>query len=164
MKRGVEIKVIRFLKVKKIWWMIWYGGCKVGWLVHSGFTDYCKIVSSLVILDNFRVSDNNALLKSICYYIALPLDSLLLRGVAARPCFCLQAQHRKHARRHAHPRDGLKAGLGLMPRSNRLSNGRAMPGIPLVLGGFHLHLLVFPFAYQFNSRIGVLVKSSFAND
>ena len=32
------------------------------------------------------------------------------------------------------------------------------------LGGFHLHLFVFPFVYQFNSRIGVLVKSSFAND
>ena len=31
-------------------------------------------------------------------------------------------------------------------------------------GGFHLHLLVFPFVYQFNSRIGVLVHSSFAND
>jgi hypothetical protein len=29
---------------------------------------------------------------------------------------------------------------------------------------FHLHLLVFPFVYQFNSRIGVLVHSSFAND
>ena len=31
-------------------------------------------------------------------------------------------------------------------------------------GGFHLHLLVFPFVYQFNFRIGVLVNSSFAND
>ena len=31
-------------------------------------------------------------------------------------------------------------------------------------GGFHLHLLEFPFVYQFNSRIGVLVDSSFAND
>ena len=30
--------------------------------------------------------------------------------------------------------------------------------------GFHLHLLVFPFVYQFNSKIGVLVLSSFAND
>ena len=30
--------------------------------------------------------------------------------------------------------------------------------------GFHLHLLVFSFIYQFNSRIGVLVNSSFAND
>ena len=29
-------------------------------------------------------------------------------------------------------------------------------------GGFHLQLLVFPFVYQFNSRIGVLVNSSFA--
>ena len=32
------------------------------------------------------------------------------------------------------------------------------------IGGFHLHLLGFPFFYQFNSRIGVLVNSSFAND
>ena len=31
-------------------------------------------------------------------------------------------------------------------------------------GGFHLHLLVFPFVHQFNSRIGVLVHSSFGND
>ena len=31
-------------------------------------------------------------------------------------------------------------------------------------GGFHLHLLVFPFVYQFNSRIGGLDHSSFAND
>ena len=31
-------------------------------------------------------------------------------------------------------------------------------------GGFHLHLLVFPSLYQLNSRIGVLVNSSFAND
>ena len=28
-------------------------------------------------------------------------------------------------------------------------------------GGFHIHLLVFPFVYQFTSRIGVLVNSSF---
>ena len=34
----------------------------------------------------------------------------------------------------------------------------------MALGGFHLHLLAFPFVYQFNSRIGVLVHSSFAND
>ena len=32
------------------------------------------------------------------------------------------------------------------------------------VGGFHLHLLVFPFIYQFNSRIGVLVNLSFTND
>ena len=31
-------------------------------------------------------------------------------------------------------------------------------------GGFHLHLLVFPFIYQFNSRIVALVCSSFANN
>ena len=30
-------------------------------------------------------------------------------------------------------------------------------------GGFHLHLLMFPFIYQFNFRIGVLVHSSFAS-
>jgi hypothetical protein len=38
----------------------------------------------------------------------------------------LRARHHKHAQRHARPRDSLKAGLGLTPRSNRLSNGRAM--------------------------------------
>ena len=31
-------------------------------------------------------------------------------------------------------------------------------------GGFHLYLLVFPFVYQFYSRIEALVSSSFAND
>ena len=31
-------------------------------------------------------------------------------------------------------------------------------------GGFHLYLLVFPFAYQFYSIIEALVSSSFAND
>ena len=31
-------------------------------------------------------------------------------------------------------------------------------------GGFNLHLLIFPFVYQFTSRIGVLVNSSIAND
>ena len=34
--------------------------------------------------------------------IALPLDSLLLRGVCPRPCFYLRA------RRHARPLDGVK--------------------------------------------------------
>ena len=29
---------------------------------------------------------------------------------------------------------------------------------------FHLHILVFPFVYQFNSRIVALICSSFAND
>ena len=32
------------------------------------------------------------------------------------------------------------------------------------LGGFHPQLLVFPFVYPFNSRTGVLVHSSIAND
>ena len=32
------------------------------------------------------------------------------------------------------------------------------------LGRFHLHLLLFPFIYQFNSRLEALVCSSFAND
>ena len=32
------------------------------------------------------------------------------------------------------------------------------------IGGFNLHLLVFPFVYQFNSRIWFLVHSSFVND
>ena len=58
--------------------------------------------------------------------IAIPLDSLLLRGVAARPYFCLQAWCREHTRRHARRPDGLKAGLGMTPQSSRLSNGRAM--------------------------------------
>ena len=34
----------------------------------------------------------------------------------------------------------------------------------LDVGGFHLYLLVFPFVYQFYSRIEALVSSSFAND
>ena len=58
--------------------------------------------------------------------IALPLDSLLLRGFTAGPCFCLQARRRKHAWRHACPRDGLKQGPALTPQNNRLSSGRAM--------------------------------------
>ena len=36
--------------------------------------------------------------------------------------------------------------------------------VEINLGGFHLHLLVFPFIYQFESRIEALVCSSFAND
>ena len=32
------------------------------------------------------------------------------------------------------------------------------------IGGFHLYLLVFPFVYQFYSRIEALVSSSFEND
>ena len=41
----------------------------------------------------------------------------------------------------------------------------SISGHPFIyLGGFHLHLLVFPFVYQFNSRIEVLVHSSFVND
>ena len=53
------------------------------------------------------------ILSGLVVAIALPLDSLLLRGVSAGPCFCLQARRRKHARRHARPRDGLKAGPAL---------------------------------------------------
>ena len=67
---------------------------------------------------------------NFCWYkkcIALPLDSLLLRGVSAGPCFCLRAWRRKHARRHVCPRDGLKAGPALTPHNNRLSSERAMP-------------------------------------
>ena len=40
----------------------------------------------------------------------------------------------------------------------------AFTAVEVEIGGFHLHLLVFPFIHQFNSRIGVLVHSSFAND
>ena len=39
-----------------------------------------------------------------------------------------------------------------------------MKGVMANYGGFHLHLLVFPFVYHFNSRIAALVYSSFAND
>ena len=49
--------------------------------------------------------------------IAFPLDSLLLRGVSGRSCFCLRARY------------GLKAGLGLTPCSNRLSNGTGLKPI-----------------------------------
>ena len=35
-------------------------------------------------------------------------------------------RRRKHTRRHAGPRDGLKVGPALTPRNNRLSSGRAM--------------------------------------
>ena len=58
--------------------------------------------------------------------IALPLDSLLLCGVSAGPCFGLRALRFKHVPRHVRPRDGLKAGPALTPRNNRLSSGRAM--------------------------------------
>ena len=51
------------------------------------------IRSKKIILCNFLVRN-----------IAIPLDSLLLRGVAPRPCFW------QRARRHARPRDGLKTG------------------------------------------------------
>jgi hypothetical protein len=34
----------------------------------------------------------------------------------------------------------------------------------IFFGGFHLHLLVFPLVYQFNSRLEALVCSSFEND
>ena len=68
-----------------IWWL-------QGWVISAlRALDVYRLLQdslfSLVILDNFRVSDNNALLKSICYYIALPLDSLLLCGVSPRPAF-----------------------------------------------------------------------------
>ena len=49
----------------------------------------------------------------------------------------------------------------------QLSFGKMLPAADALndcLGGFHLHLLVFPFVYQFNSKIGVLVHPSFAND
>ena len=59
--------------------------------------------------------------------IVLPLDSLLLHGISAGPCFCLWARRIKHARHHGLPRDGLKAGPALTPLNNRLSSGRAMP-------------------------------------
>ena len=51
-----------------------------------------------------------------------------------------------------------KLHLGL----DALSNQKILNGV--YYGGFHLHLLVFPFVYQFNSRLEALVCSSFAND
>ena len=45
-----------------------------------------------------------------------------------------------------------------MHKSNEILNMESF------LGGFHLDLLVFPFVYQFSSRIEVLVNSSFEND
>ena len=58
--------------------------------------------------------------------MAVRLDSLLLGGVSAGPCFWVRARRHKHARRHARPRVGLKQGPALTPRNNRLSNGTAM--------------------------------------
>ena len=53
-----------------------------------------------------------------------------------------------------------EGGYYYMPDFEVCRAGFAKKGI----GGFHLHLLVFPFFYQFNSRIRVLINSSFAND
>ena len=51
---------------------------------------------------------------------------------------------------------------------NQLSNGLYslvfLESIYLKVGFIYIHLLVFPFVYQINFRIGVLVHSSFAND
>ena len=79
--------------------------------------------------------------------IAVRLDSLLLRGVRAGPCFWERARRRKHARRHARPRNGLKPGLAQMPRNNRLSNRTAMPANKRSLSPFQssvieLYLLI----------------------
>jgi hypothetical protein len=73
--------------------------------------------------------------------IALPLNSLLLHGVSARPYFGVWARRRKHARRHARPRDGLKASLALTPRNNRLSNGRAMIKVKCTIFSTLLHVV-----------------------
>ena len=58
--------------------------------------------------------------------ITLPLNSLLLHGVTAGPCFRPsrgRAWRRACLRRRA---SRLKQGPALTPRNNRLSNGRAM--------------------------------------
>ena len=98
---------------------------------------------------NLSVWDETGFLN---HPIALPLDSLLLHGVSARPCFWVRARPCKHARCHACPWDGLKAGLGLTPRNNRLSNGRAMmhvknwivkPHLLLLCNFFSNHLIWF---------------------
>ena len=49
-----------------------------------------------------------------------------LSNLAARPCFWVRVRRRKHAWHHACPLNGLKVGLGLTPRNNRLSNGKTM--------------------------------------
>ena len=60
----------------------------------------------------------------------------------------------------------LKRGVEVVKEQKPFSGIRLRMPIPskFDLGRFHLHLLVFPFIYHFNSRIGVLVHSSFAND
>ena len=55
-----------------------------------------------------------------------------------------------------------------LPVKCRLNGGKANNYMQAVKdkdsGGFHLHLLVFLFVHQFNSRIRVPIHSSFAND
>ena len=68
-----------------------------------------------------------------------------------------------------HQKEYYILGLGILGRCNKLyhytfSIHEKLIVISYLWSGFHLHLLVFPFVYQFNSRIGVLVNSSFAND
>ena len=77
---------------------------------------------------NYRFQWNHSNYKNVLERsIDLIQNRPSLKDLPARPCFCLHARRRKHARLNVHPRDNLKAGLGLTLHSNRLSNGRAMP-------------------------------------
>ena len=83
-------------------------------------------LSSIYILDISKALNNIQYASSISGYGPQPFHSLLLHGVSAGPCFFLRVRRRKHACRHAGPRDGLKVGPALTPSNNRLSSGRAM--------------------------------------
>ena len=50
------------------------------------------------------------------------------------------------------------------PDQNQNAQGNILFKFVRNSGWFHLHLLVFPFVYQFNYRLGVIVHSSFANE
>ena len=55
-------------------------------------------------------------------------------------------------------------GMSIIDRHLKEGPSYSQHTVSKEVGGFHLHLSVFPFVYQFNSRIGVLVKTSFANN
>ena len=61
------------------------------------------------------------------------------------------------------PRDSHSS-IGIGELARHIISSSTAAAAYLDYGGFHLHLLFFSFVYQFNSRIGVLVHSSFAND
>ena len=78
----------------------------------------------------------------------------------------------QHMRRHSQESSGVRI-LGLTASISyavtesaiKKSIGQLCNELQITtIGGFHLHLLVFPIVYQFSLRIGVLDHSSFAND